>query len=197
MHIIAFFFHVRKPYLTHLYCHDCDHKFTVWRNDCNFKFLDREKFTALIIINTRLWQLSSAVIATLATWLVTVYLFTDAECVPHPLMGLFTVCTIKFPSIFSTGCIKTPRYDAPKFGNIFQCIYHKCNICYWFVDMLSCFKVCASNWWRSSKILGFPLPNFLGAGRKILESRFSSLTPHQTCVQISWQFVKGWLSPIV
>jgi len=73
-------------------------------------------------LSTRLWQLLSTVIATLATHLAAIYLFTDAESVPRPLMGLFTFRLIEVSPIFSLGCIKTPRGDAPSLVPSFSTI---------------------------------------------------------------------------
>jgi len=38
--------------------------------------------------------------------------------------------------------------------------------------------------------------NLLWLG-EIFKSSFEGLTPHQTCVKISWRSVKGWLRSIV
>jgi len=49
---------------------------------------------------------------------------------------------------------------------------------------------------KNVEIVGFFLATFLRVGDKYFEM-YDIFIPHEICLQISWQSVKGWLSTIV
>jgi len=85
------------------------------------------------------WQLLSAVIATLATRQVAVYLLTDKDSVPRPLMGFYISLNQSFNNFLPT--LHENPVGLYPWVLFFLHSDRRWNICYSFVDMFRYFKV--------------------------------------------------------